>query len=146
MCGDSNRIAPLRNSKCLKQGLRRMVLSFRSWSANFLTTMLCWSRGGVIKFLYSLTKTTCLLCVCDTCVAVIYFYDKCCIYVTFVWHDCTYMWHIQYMLDMLLCKDCMWPVLSFGKVSQPAGCNFTFSSYSKYFQFSIYCKVHMHMI
>ena len=41
VCGDSNRIAPLRNLKYLKPGLRCMVLSFRSWSANFLTTMLC---------------------------------------------------------------------------------------------------------
>ena len=144
MCGDSNRIAPLRNSKCLKQGLRCMVLSFRSWSANFFDNRAMLKQR--FKFHYSLTKTTYMLCVCDTCVAVISFYDKCCIYVTLVSHDCTYMWHIQYMLDMLLCKDCMWPIFSFGKGSQPAGCNFTFSSHSMYFQFSIYCKVHMHMI
>ena len=46
----------------------------------------------------------CYVCVCDTCVAIIYFYDKCCLYVTFMWHDCihvTYIWgDIQYMLDM----------------------------------------------
>ena len=36
-----------------------------------------------------------MLCMCDTCVSVIHFYDKCCIYVTFMWHDYTYMWHIR---------------------------------------------------
>ena len=37
VCGNSNRIAPLRNFKCLKPGLRRFLF-FRSWSANFPTT------------------------------------------------------------------------------------------------------------
>ena len=91
-----------------------------------------------------------VMCMCDTCVSVIYFYDKCCNYVTFMRHDCTYMWHIRDE-TYSICWICYYvrnvcDVFSFGKGSQPAGCNFTFCSHKMYLQFSIYCKLHIHMI
>ena len=39
------------------------------------------------------------------CVSVIYFYDKCCNYVAFMWHDCTYIWHIR-DVTYIICWIC----------------------------------------
>ena len=93
MCGDSNRIAPLRTLKCLKPGLRCMVLSFRSWSANFLTTSYVKAeRKSLSSFIPSPE-----LHICYVCVTLVYLFYISMINAAFMWHLCemiAYMWHI----------------------------------------------------
>ena len=101
MCGDSNRIAPLKNLKCLKPGLRRFYF-FEADPQIFLQHSYVKAEGKSLSSSIPLPKLyICYICVTLMYLLYIYVYIYMYIYIrsiAFMWHrlwpDCTYMWHV----------------------------------------------------
>ena len=74
MCGDSNRIAPLRNLKCLKLGLRWFYL-FKADPQFFLQPSYVKAEGKSLSSSIPLPKLhVCYICVTLMCLLYIYVY------------------------------------------------------------------------